>query len=39
MSWPVVIFHGEVVYFEWLCTDDETNETTTKNNNLAPDEA
>lgn len=32
MSWPVVIFHGEVVYFEWLCTDDETNETTAKGN-------
>src|SRR5260370_2106201 len=24
MAWPIVMFHGEVVYFEWLCTDDET---------------
>lgn len=32
MAWPIVMFHGEVVYFEWLCTDDETNETTAKGN-------
>jgi hypothetical protein len=32
MSWPIVMFHGEVVYFEWLCTDDDTNETTAKGN-------
>lgn len=30
MSWPIVMFHGEIVYFEWRCADDETNETTAK---------
>lgn len=32
MSWPIVMFHGEIVYFEWKCTDDATNETTAKGN-------
>lgn len=32
MSWPIVMFHAEVVYFEWLCTDEETNVTTAKGN-------
>lgn len=32
MAWPIVIFHGEVVYFEWLCFDNETNETIAKGN-------
>lgn len=32
MSWPIAIFHGEIVYFEWLCTDEETNETIAKGN-------
>jgi hypothetical protein len=32
MCWPIVMFHGEVVYFEWKCTDDATGETTAKGN-------
>jgi len=32
MAWPIVMFHGEVVYFEWLCTDDTTGETVAKGN-------
>jgi hypothetical protein len=27
MSWPIVMFHGEFVWFEWACIDDETGET------------
>ena len=27
MAWPIVMFHGEVVYFEWKCVDDSTDET------------
>lgn len=30
MIWPIVMFHGEVVYFEWNCIDDETHETIAK---------
>jgi hypothetical protein len=30
MSWPIVMFCGEVVYFEWKCIDDETGESTAK---------
>jgi hypothetical protein len=32
MAWPIVMFHGEVVYFEWKCIDDETHETLAKGN-------
>ncbi len=32
MNWPIVMFSGEVVYFEWRCVDDITNETTAKGN-------
>jgi hypothetical protein len=32
MVWPIVMFEGEVVYFEWNCLDDETNETIAKGN-------
>ncbi|MDD5198508.1 MAG: hypothetical protein PHC88_01780 [Terrimicrobiaceae bacterium] len=32
MCWPIVMFHGEVVYFEWKCEDVETNETIAKGN-------
>lgn len=32
MVWPIVMFYGEVVYFEWKCIDDETNETIAKGN-------
>lgn len=32
MCWPVVMFHGEVVYFEWKCVDDATDETIAKGN-------
>ncbi|ELR97553.1 hypothetical protein [Gloeocapsa sp. PCC 73106] len=32
MCWPIVMFHHEVVYFEWKCEDDETNETIAKGN-------
>jgi hypothetical protein len=27
LIWPVVMFHGEVVFFEWATLDDETGET------------
>lgn len=30
MIWPIVMFHGELVFFEWKCIDEETNETTSK---------
>ncbi|MBW4586559.1 MAG: EthD domain-containing protein [Aetokthonos hydrillicola CCALA 1050] len=30
MCWPIVMFYGEVTYFEWKCVDDETNETLAK---------
>lgn len=32
MAWPIVMFHGEVVYFEWKCEDDHTGETISKGN-------
>ena len=32
MAWPIVMFSGEVVYFEWKCVDDATNETIAKGN-------
>ncbi|TVX93584.1 hypothetical protein [Paenibacillus agilis] len=30
MTWPIVMFHGEFVHFEWNCIDLETNETIAK---------
>lgn len=30
MTWPIVMFSGEFVHFEWACIDDETGETTAK---------
>jgi len=30
MTWPIVMFHGEFVHFEWSCMDNETNETLAK---------
>ena len=30
MAWPIVMFYGEVVYFEWKCVDDQTSETIAK---------
>ncbi len=30
MSWPIVMFHGEFVWFEWNCVDNETYETIAK---------
>ncbi len=30
MCWPIAMFHGEFVWFEWHCMDDETNETIAK---------
>jgi len=30
MTWPIVMFYGEFVQFEWACMDDETNETIAK---------
>jgi hypothetical protein len=30
MCWPIVMFHGEFVWFEWNCQDNETNETIAK---------
>ncbi|MEM6614267.1 MAG: hypothetical protein AAF652_18865 [Cyanobacteria bacterium P01_C01_bin.72] len=32
MLWPIVMFHGEFVYFEWNCLDDQTYETIAKGN-------
>jgi hypothetical protein len=32
ICWPIVMFHGEHVYVEWKCTDNETNETIAKGN-------
>jgi hypothetical protein len=32
MCWPIVMFEGEVVYFEWHAMDDETNEIIAKGN-------
>jgi hypothetical protein len=32
MVWPIVLFHGEAVYFEWKCIDDETHEAIAKGN-------
>lgn len=32
MTWPIVMFYGEVVYFEWVCRDKVTHETTAKGN-------
>ncbi|EXI90601.1 MAG: hypothetical protein AW11_00458 [Candidatus Accumulibacter regalis] len=30
MAWPIVMFHGEFVWFEWNCIDDQTSETLAK---------
>jgi hypothetical protein len=30
MAWPIVMFHGEFVWFEWNCVDDTTRETIAK---------
>ncbi|MEA5621837.1 hypothetical protein [Nostoc sp. UHCC 0251] len=30
--WPIVMFNGEVVYCEWNCFDDETNQVIAKGN-------
>ena len=30
MTWPIVMFHGEFVWFEWACIDDNTFETIAK---------
>ena len=30
MSWPIVMFHGEFVWFEWACIDNNTGETIAK---------
>jgi hypothetical protein len=32
MVWPIVMFSGEVVFFEWKCLDDATNESIAKGN-------
>jgi hypothetical protein len=32
MVWPNVLFHGETVYFEWRCIDNETHKVITKGN-------
>ncbi len=32
MAWPIVMFSGEVVFFEWKCVDDATGETLAKGN-------
>lgn len=32
MAWPIVMFYGEFVYFEWNCLDDKTYETIAKGN-------
>ncbi len=30
MTWPIAMFHGEFVWFEWACIDDHTRETIAK---------
>jgi hypothetical protein len=30
MAWPIVMFHGEFVWFEWNCIDTATHETIAK---------
>ena len=30
MCWPIVMFHGEFVWFEWNCLDNATHETIAK---------
>ncbi len=30
MCWPIVMFHGEFVWFEWNCLDNVTHETIAK---------
>ena len=30
MTWPIVMFSGEHVWFEWACMDDVTHETIAK---------
>jgi hypothetical protein len=30
MAWPIVMFHGEFVWFEWCCIDNATRETIAK---------
>lgn len=30
MAWPIVMFHGEFVWFEWNCVDDATREVIAK---------
>jgi hypothetical protein len=30
MAWPIVMFHGEFVWFEWNCLDNATHETLAK---------
>jgi hypothetical protein len=30
MTWPIVMFWGEFVHFEWACMDDATHETIAK---------
>ena len=32
MCWPIVMFHGEITYFEWKSVDNLTNETTASGN-------
>ena len=32
MIWPIIMFSGEVVYSEWYCVDNETNETVARGN-------
>ncbi|MGE5754572.1 MAG: hypothetical protein ACM35G_02470 [Planctomycetaceae bacterium] len=30
MAWPIVMFHGEFIWFEWNCVDDATREVIAK---------
>jgi len=30
MCWPIAMFYGEFIWFEWNCVDNETNETIAK---------
>lgn len=32
MVWPIVMFHGEAIYFEWTCLDDKTSEIIAQGN-------
>lgn len=32
MTWPIIMFHGEIIYSEWNCFDDQTKEVIARGN-------